>query len=92
MVNKCFSEALESYCWVCVDVVVFGVFVVVVIVGVVNVVVVALIVVTDHNKCLFWALTGGVYKVIFLANPTAVLRLRLCCVVVGVVTILGPET
>ena len=41
-----FSEAHESYCLVCVDVVVFGV--VVVIVVVVNVVVVALIVVTDH--------------------------------------------
>ena len=49
MVNKCFSEAPESYCWVCVDVVVFGVVVIiVVIVVVVNVVVVALIVVTDH--------------------------------------------
>ena len=28
---------------------------------------------------------GGVCKVIFMSNPTAVLRL--CCVVVGVVTI-----
>ena len=36
MVNKCFSEASESYSGVCVDVVVFGVVVVV------NVVVVAL--------------------------------------------------
>ena len=46
-VNKCSSEAPESYCLVCVDVVVvFGV--VVVIVVVVNVVAVALIVVTDH--------------------------------------------
>ena len=48
MVNKCFSEAAESYCWVCFDVVVvFGV-VVLIIVIVVNVVVVALTVVTDH--------------------------------------------
>ena len=46
MVNKSFSEDPESYCSVCVDVVVFVV--VVVIVVVVNVVVVALIVVTDH--------------------------------------------
>ena len=30
---------------------------------------------------------GGGCKVIFVSNPTAVLRLRLCCVVVGVVTI-----
>ena len=38
---------------------------------------------------LMLSLCGGVRvcKVIFVSNPTAVLRLRLCCVVVGVVTI-----
>ena len=30
----------------------------------------------------------GGCKVIFMSNPTVVLRLRLCCVVVGVVTIM----
>ena len=30
---------------------------------------------------------GGVCIVIFMSNPTAVFRLRLCCVVVGVVSI-----
>ena len=32
---------------------------------------------------------GWVCTVIFVSNPTAVLRLRLCCVVVGVVTKIG---
>ena len=31
---------------------------------------------------------GGVCKVLFMSNPTAVLRLRLCCVVIGEVAIL----
>ena len=33
-----------------------------------------------------WGGGGGVCKVIFVSNQTAVLRLTLCCVVVGVVT------
>ena len=38
---------------------------------------------------LWWGGVGGVCKVIFMSNPTVVLRLRLCCVVVGVVTIIN---
>ena len=49
VVNKCVSEAPESYYWVFVDVVDVGVgVVVVVIVVIINVIVVALLVVTDH--------------------------------------------
>ena len=57
MVNKCVSEAPESYYRVFVDVVDVGMGVVVV---VVNVVVVALLVVTDHIISHWW--WGGGYR------------------------------
>ena len=49
MVNKCFSEAPESYCLVCVDVAVFGVVVVIVVIVVFVVVVVVVVVIFDTH-------------------------------------------
>ena len=60
-------------------------FVVVNVAVVVNVIVVALFVVT--GQIIFNCGWGVVWIVFFMSNPTTVLRLRLCCVVVGVVTI-----
>ena len=97
-VNMRLLKAVDFVVVAVVDIVVF---VVVVNVVVVNFIVAALFVVTDNIYiflCLInvdlrllkatveflWWLVGGVCKVIFVSNPTSVLRL--CCVVVGIVT------